>query len=175
MQPYPVAEDYQQDADSEARINWIKSFILAVRRIRAERDIAPGKPLSVSIMGGDDSEKNWLYENKAAIKSLARIIDIREVTDKPDDAVIALAGKMTLLVPLADIIDFAAEIARLQKEQEKQHKMKQASENKLANSSFTDRAPEDVINKERNKLEECVATLDKINNEIQRLEALKNS
>ncbi|HKK16344.1 MAG TPA: valine--tRNA ligase, partial [Gammaproteobacteria bacterium] len=172
LQLYPLAADYQRDDDSITRIEWLKSFILGVRRIRAERDIAPGKVLSVSIMGGNPEEKNWLVENESVLKSLARIDTISEVSAVPDDAVIALAGDMTLLVPLADLIDLEAEMARLQKEQQKLFRLHEASKNKLANAGFMERAPREVVEKEQAKLDESAATLAKITKEINRLEAL---
>ena len=71
---------------------------------------------------------------------------------------IALAGEMTLLVPLADLIDSQAELARLQKEIDKLKDEKERIEKKLENEQFITRAPEQVVNKERERLSVITTT-----------------
>jgi len=173
LQPYPATADILQDSESMAEINWVKSFILGVRRIRAERDIAPGKPLPVSIKGGNDREQKWLDDNRRYLQTLAKVTAFTTVDRAPDDAVFALAGDMTLLVPLADLIDLDAERERLQKEHAKLGKFLELTRNKLSNENFVARAPEDVIKKERAKMDETATVLATISKEIERIEKLK--
>ena len=92
-----------------------------------------------------------------------------EVDTADEDAVIALAGGMTILVPLADLIDPKAEAARLEKELARLNGDKQRLEAKLANSDFTDRAPAPVVQKERDRLTETTASIDKLTEQYQRL------
>jgi valyl-tRNA synthetase len=173
LQPYPAVADIRQDPESMAEINWVKSFILGVRRIRAERDIAPGKPLPVSIKGGNERERLWLDDNRRYLQTLAKVTAFTTVDRAPDDAVFALAGDMTLLVPLADLIDLDAEIERLQKEHAKLSKLLDMIRNKLGNENFVARAPSDVIKKERDKMDEAATALATIGKEIERIEKLK--
>ena len=175
LMPYPHAEDLTSDEESTAAIEWIKSFILGVRRIRAERDIAPGKTLAVKIMAGNAREHEWLQKNRSYIESLGRVESIDTVQEEPDDAVVALAGDMTILVPLADIIDIDQEIERLQKEIEKLKSEQQRTAAKLANSNFVDRAPVEVVNKERAKLEETQSSVEKLELQLDRIGKLKQN
>ncbi|MEX2353319.1 MAG: class I tRNA ligase family protein, partial [Gammaproteobacteria bacterium] len=169
LQPYPLASDLKTDNDSLAQMEWVKLFILGVRRIRSERDIPPGKQLAVQRKGGSKAEQQWLDENQDYIRSLARVSEITEVTAAEDDAVMALAGEMTILVPLTDIIDPAEESARLEKELARLNADKQRLEGKLANSSFVDRAPEAVVQKERDKLQEADTAISKLEEQHKRI------
>ena len=170
--PYPQAEDLATDEASLEAIAWVKALILGVRKIRAERDIDPRKPLVVKIRGGSEKEKIWLDENSHYLKDIGRIESIETIDEEPDDAVIALAGEMTLLVPLVDLIDPQAEIVRLEKELEKLGKNSDSIAKKLDNKNFVDRAPAEVVNKEKERLEGSNASIEKIEEQYQRIKNL---
>ena len=172
LQSYPAVSELNIDESALQEIEWVKQFILGIRRIRAERDIAPGKPLAVQIKGGNRQENNWLDRNQSSLQMLGRIESINRIETEPDDAVVTLAGEMTLLVPLADLIDPKVELERLQKERDKLSNDKQRIEQKLANKNFVDRAPEDVVNKERQRLEDTSNTLTQIEVQYKRVKQL---
>jgi valyl-tRNA synthetase len=174
LQSYPRTNEVASDKESVGEINWVKSFILGVRRIRAERDIAPGKPLAVQVMGGKKNEQHWLQSNTDYLKTLARIENINKIETAPDDAVLSLAGDMTVLVPLADLIDPKAELEKLKKEIDKLNNERQQIQAKLENKNFTDRAPEDVVNKQRDRLNETAATIGKLEEQRKRIAELVN-
>ena len=174
LQAYPGTAEFDKDEVALVEMEWVKSFILGVRRIRAERDIAPGKKLVVQVKGGSDQEKGWLHDNHGYLQTLARIESITEIETNPDDAVVALAGDMTLLVPLADLIDAHAELARLGKELAKLNNDKDRIQQKLENKNFVDRAPEEVVNKERDRLGETTAAIMKLEDQHTRIKQLAN-
>lgn len=174
LQPYPATSDVTAAPETVEEINWVKSFILGVRRIRAERDITPGKPLAVQVMGGKSKEQNWLTANEAYLKTLAKIESVTRIDKAPDDAVLSLAGDMTVLVPLADLIDPKAELDKLNKEIDRLNKEQQQIQAKLGNKNFTDRAPEDVVNKQRERLNETIATIGKLEDQRKRIAELVN-
>ena len=170
--PYPVVEDIVTDENSLEAIAWVKAFVLGVRKIRADRNIDPRKSLDVKIKGGSEQEQAWLSQNSHYLKNIGRIESIETIDDEPDDAVIALAGEMTLLVPLADIIDPKAEVARLEKELEKLRKNSDSIAKKLENKNFVDRAPAVVVEKERERLEENNVSIEKLEGQHQRISKL---
>jgi valyl-tRNA synthetase len=172
LQIYPVAEELVFDDDAWQELEWLKDFILGVRRIRAERDIAPGKTLAVLTKGGNDNEKKWLNYNKHYIQSLGRIDSITTTDNTPDDAVVALAGEMTLLVPLADLINVDEEITRLEKGIEKLSMEKQRLAGKLDNKKFIDKAPADVVAREKEKMSEAEGSLTKLQDQLKRIKDL---
>jgi valyl-tRNA synthetase len=172
LQPYPAATDLHIDKEAVAEISWLKAFILGVRRIRAERDIPPARPLAVSITGGSDRERKWLQRNHARIMSLARVESITPVKKEPRDAVAELAGEMTLLVPLADLIDPRVELERLEKELNKLKNDRERTAKKLDNESFIYRAPEEIVDKERRRLEEVTANIARLERQHKRIKDL---
>jgi valyl-tRNA synthetase len=174
LQSYPSSYGIKTDLDAIQEMDWIKAFVLGVRRIRAERDIAPGKPLAVQVMGGKDKEQKWLIVNEAYLKTLAKIESITKIDTAPDDAVLSLAGDMTVLVSLADLIDPKAELEKLNKEIDKLNNERQQIQAKLENKNFTDRAPEDVVNKQRERLNETVTNIGKLEDQRKRIAELVN-
>ncbi len=169
---YPAADELETDEKSLVEIEWIKSFILGVRRIRGERDISPGKKLAIQVKGGSADEQGWLSSNQAQVQDLGRIESITLTEDEPEDAVIALAGDTTIIVPLAGLIDPAVELAKLEKELGKLQSAKEGIEKKLANPNFVDKAPEAVVNKDRERLLELSEAIDKLQAQYQRIEKM---
>ena len=155
-----------------AEIEWLKSFVLGVRRIRAERDIAPGKTLAIQVKDGTGQERRWLERNRNYICTLARVFAITPVTAEPDDAVATLAGAMTVLVPLADLIDPQAEAEKLQKQLEKLNSEQQRIGNKLENKNFTDKAPAEIVQRERDKLSDTEAAVSRLTEQLERTRKL---
>jgi valyl-tRNA synthetase len=169
QQSFPTTPQIQDNQNVLNEMSWVKLFILGVRRIRSERDIAPGKALAVQVKGGSADEQTWLDLNTHYIKSLGKITTITSVEESTDDAIITLAGDMTILVPLADLIDPKSESARLEKELNRLNNDKQRIESKLNNSNFIDRAPEDVVNKEKQKLDDTLTSIQKLEDQHQRI------
>jgi valyl-tRNA synthetase len=172
LQPYPQTEEFPVREESLATIEWVKAFIMGVRRIRAERDITPGKRLTVLVQGGTPQEHQWLQQNMECIQSLGRIDAITHTTVEPEDAVVALAGDMTLLVPLAELIDLDAELVRLKTELAKKATEIERLQAKLANKNFVGRAPATVVDKERKRLQETESSLANLQQQYARIAAL---
>ncbi len=169
---YPTADSAIRDEASCQTIDWIKAFILGVRRIRAERDIDPRKPLTVNTRGGSETEQHWLVQNRRYLQKIGRVDTITPMdkTKTGDaDLVPALAGEMTLLVPLADLIDPEAERQRLEKVLEKLKKSGDSLRKKLDNKQFIERAPAQIVNERRRLLEENRIAVDKLESEYRRI------
>jgi valyl-tRNA synthetase len=160
LQPYPQYDVSRIDAGAEREIEWVKIFILGVRRIRAEYNIAPGKPLTVCVQHGSIEEQIWLARNHGYINILARIEQIMNLsaTTAPESAT-TLAGNMTLLVPLANLIDPRAELMRLDKEIARLQQERQRVTAKLANENYVSRAPAEVVARERARLEDNIKAI----------------
>jgi valyl-tRNA synthetase len=172
LQPFPRFEKSIVDSDALREMEWIKAFILGVRRIRSEMNISPGKPLPVLVQGGSTEERAWLKSATPFIAGLARVGSIREVAGEAPEAAPALAGETTILIPLADLIDPAAEIKRLSKERDAKQGELQRAQSKLANENYVARAPADVVAKERVRAEELASALVKLQEQLAKIEAL---
>jgi valyl-tRNA synthetase len=173
-QPYPAsAAPSADDAAITAEIAWTKGFILGVRRIRSEMNIAPGKPLAVLVQGGSADEQRWLATAKPFIGGLARVSQIDVVSGTAPESATALAGEMTILIPLADLIDPEAELKRLDKELGNRRGELERVQAKLANENYVSRAPAEVVGKERARAEELVAAIAKLEEQRTKIEAMR--
>ncbi len=174
LQPFPLPDATHLDPAAEAEIAWLQQCLLGVRRIRAEMDIPPGKPLPVLLQHGTATDRQRLAANQTALLSLGRLASITwiEAVDTPPEAAIALVGDLQLLIPLADLIDKEAEIARLNRETDRLRKELERGQAKLDNAEFIGRAPPQVVTRERTRVTELQATLAKLAEQLQRMQRL---
>ncbi|MBN3229865.1 valine--tRNA ligase [Pectobacterium brasiliense] len=155
LQPFPEFDAAQEDTLALNDLEWIKQAIIAVRNIRAEMNIAPGKPLQVLLRDVTGEAQRRVEENRSFIQTLARLesITLLPAGDKGPVSVTKLIDGAELLIPMAGLIDKAAELDRLTKEVEKIEAEIERIESKLSNEGFVARAPEAVVAKEREKLD----------------------
>ncbi|MBN3125710.1 valine--tRNA ligase [Pectobacterium brasiliense] len=155
LQPFPEFDAAQEDTLALNDLEWIKQAIIAVRNIRAEMNIAPGKPLEVLLRDVTGEAQRRVEENRSFIQTLARLesITLLPAGDKGPVSVTKLIDGAELLIPMAGLIDKAAELDRLTKEVAKIEAEIERIESKLSNEGFVARAPEAVVAKEREKLD----------------------
>ncbi|HEB54742.1 MAG TPA: valine--tRNA ligase [Gammaproteobacteria bacterium] len=174
LQPYPQTDEALIDPQALAEIEWLKTFVLGVRKIRSSMDIKPGKPLPVLLQNGDERDRQLLEANIPYLKTLARIGSIQWLKngeDAPESAT-ALVGEMKVLIPMAGLIDKDAELARLGKEIERLEKDMVRTEGKLGNEKFVAKAPPAVVEKEREKLKDAAASLQQLKEQLAKIEKL---
>jgi valyl-tRNA synthetase len=173
-QPYPDADKGLIDTAAMKEMEWIMAFVLGIRKIRSGMNIAPGKRLPLIVQGGSDQDYVWYERNRVSLMTLARLEDIIELDeDTPTpDAATALVGDMKLLIPLAGLIDKEAETVRLEKEIDSIQRDLERSDKKLANPSFVERAPVEVVEKERQRIAEARTSLDKLRTQLDRIRDL---
>ncbi len=174
LQPYPVANDHQIDKDAINAMQWIMTFILGLRRIRGEMNIAPGKPLPVLLQDSSASDLALLESNQDYLLKLGRIesITVLATDEAAPESAISLVGEMKILIPIAGLIDKDAEIARLEKEILKIQKDLPRIEGKLSNPKFINKAPEAVIAKEKDKLAALHSSLNNLEEQLVKIKAL---
>jgi valyl-tRNA synthetase len=164
LQPYPLPQADKVDTQAVQEIEWVKAFILGVRRIRAKMDIAPSKALPVLVQNGSaDDEQKWQSHDRLIIHlaRLEKVTWLDAATDAPESA-IALVGEMQILIPLAGLIDKEAELKRLNKEMEKLNRELSKCTAKLDNPKFTARAPKNIVEKEQQRVTEMTASLQQL-------------
>ena len=169
LQPFPSANDFATDNEAESALQWIREFILGVRRIRAENNIEPNRRLSVQVKDGTPQERIWLESHGVYIRQLARTESIERMLEGEQDAASTIAGETTVLVPLAGLIDPAVEIQRLEKElSSKRNELDRASA-KLANAAFVEKAPPPVVDKVRAQITDLEDKIPRIDTQLQKL------
>ena len=172
-QPYPDAESTAMDDAATAEIEWVKQFVLGVRKIRSGMNIDPRKALPVLLQNGSEQDRQRLDNNRHYVTALGRVesIDWLGDQDGPESAT-ALIGEMKLLIPMAGLIDKDAEQARLGKELDRKRGELERTENKLNNSSFVDKAPAAVVDKEKAKADELRSTIRQLEEQLEKIAAL---
>lgn len=174
LQPWPVANEARIDEAAESDIEWLKTLMMGTRNIRAEMNIGPGKPLAVFVKNASSEDQRRLSENDALLKKLAKLESITVLADGAEAplSATALVGEMEVLVPMAGLIDKGAELARLDKEILRLQGEVQRVGGKLSNAAFVDKAPAEVIDKERAKLAEAEQAQGKLAEQRSRIASL---
>lgn len=164
LQPFPEYDANQVDEKALSDLEWIKQTIIAVRNIRAEMNIAPGKPLEVILRGASTEAQRRVLENQSFIQSLARLSSLTLLADgdKGPVSVTKLVEGAEVLIPMAGLIDKATELDRLAKEVAKLEAEIERIEGKLGNEGFVARAPEAVVAKERERMAACAEAKQKL-------------
>ncbi len=163
-QSFPKFDATKVDNQASDDLEWVKQFIIAIRNIRGEMDIAPSKPLPVLLKNVSVEDQRRLDENQQFLASLAKLesIQVLAADEEGPASATAVVSELSLLIPMAGLIDKDAELARLTKAVEKLEKETQKIRGKLGNENFVAKAPEAVIAKEQAKLADAESTLAKM-------------
>jgi valyl-tRNA synthetase len=174
--PFPSAEAILVDPQAEAEMRWVMDFILGVRQIRGEMDIAPSRKLPVLLQNAAPRDAEYLARNLPYLCRLAGIEPPRKMA--PSEAApisaVALLGALEILVPMAGLIDPAAELDRLTKRLRKAEVDLKKMDSKLGNGEFAQNAPADVIAKDRQRLADLRTETGQLAAQIARVTALKD-
>jgi valyl-tRNA synthetase len=174
LQPYPKMDESLISQIAITEIDWLMKFVLGVRKIRGEMNIAPGKLLPVLVQNGSIRDKLSLAHHSLYLEKIARLESIHWLASEeiaPESAM-ALVGEMKILIPIAGLIDKAAELARLEKEMQKIHKELPRIIGKLNNLGFVDKAPEAVLENEKAKLAALESSLVNLEQQFNKIKAL---
>jgi valyl-tRNA synthetase len=155
------------DEKAEGEIGWVIDLVTAIRSVRAEMNISAAIPL---VLAGASGETKARAERWAEfIKRLARVSEITSAPAAPQGSVQLVVRGETAALPLKGVIDVAAERARLEKEMQKADADIARVDTKLNNVNFVARAPEEVVEEEKEKREEALARKTKIAEALERL------
>jgi valyl-tRNA synthetase len=162
---WPVPVPLHDADEARAELDWVVTLIGEVRGARSEMNVSPAITVPLLMQGASDATlaraERWIE----AIRRLARATEIRALEGAPPKGVAQIVvGEATVMLPLADIIDFGAERARLDKARGAAEGEIRKIRAKLDNADFIARAPEEVVDENRERLATAQA-------EIARLEA----
>jgi len=171
--PAPLAE--RSFPEAAANMERVMAVISGIRNIRGEMEVPPSREIAVILSCGSAESLKLMKHNEAAIIGLARVSDlaIGQGIEKPEDASIQVAGDVQIYVPLKGLVDVEAEEQRLLKEIAKMDKEIELFSKKLSNPSFVDRAPADVVAKEREKLTDVTSKKQVLEESLQKIRSLR--
>lgn len=171
LQPYPQPNEALIDTASEKELEWVKHVIMGVRKIRSEMDIAPSKALPILLANLQEQDKAWLENNRVFLQTLAKLDTITLLDNEKEapESAVALVGEMKILIPMAGLIDKEAELSRLSKEIKRLEGEVKRFTGKLSNESFVSKAPEAVVEKEKQKLQETEIALKNLKDQYEKI------
>ncbi|MEP7311175.1 MAG: valine--tRNA ligase [Pseudomonadota bacterium] len=174
---WPASAQFPQDREAEAQVEWIKGVVLGVRQIRGEMDISPARKLPLLIRNANATDELWLSRHSGYLARLAGLESPRllAVGEAEPAAAAAVVGDMTLLVPMAGVIDPAAELARLTRRLEKNRQETQKATAKLANPNFVNHAPPEVVATERERIGQFEKVTESLETQIRMVQGLLQS
>jgi valyl-tRNA synthetase len=176
VQPFPKVDPTRIDDDAEQRMGLVMDVIRSVRNIRAEMNLPPGQELSVIIVPKVDTVETRLRTNEAFLRRLARLgsIEYQDDGERPRGAALVVIEEAEVHVPLAGLVNLQEETKRLNKEIGKVTNELAGVQRKLSDPKFLERAPEEVIEKDRDRaaqLEEKRQSLEKSLERLRQIEA----
>ena len=171
--PYPRSVEFTPGVEpaAVADIEWLKSVLGEIRRIRSEMNIAPGKQIPLLFARGSAGDRLRIERFASQIAFLARTESQRWLAEGEQEPACASAivGELRVLIPLAGLIDLEAEKARLGKEIKRVEGEIAKCNGKLGNATFVANAPAAVVEQERQRLADFTTTLDGLREQLGRL------
>jgi valyl-tRNA synthetase len=161
----------RRDIDSESKMELISGIITGIRNVRGEMNISPSLSLPVMVQSQNESTRKIVRQHQDLIINLAKLdsITVQKPGERPPTAATAIVDGASIFVSLEGIIDFAKEKGRLEKKITKLTGELAVISKKLDNENFINKAPEEIVEKEKNKYARAVekqqklqATLNKI-------------
>ncbi|MDG2303861.1 MAG: valine--tRNA ligase [Candidatus Binatia bacterium] len=171
LTPFPKADDFARDEASEQGVEQLIAVVRALRTLRSELGVKPKQEIEVQVAEVAAGSWGGVESFRSAIGSLARVGSMGQIegAERPKGAAVAVAGGVEMYVPIAGLVDVAAERERLAKEIQRVEKDLGAVLKKLGNESFIARAPDEIVQKERGKAAELESRRDLLARGLERL------
>jgi valyl-tRNA synthetase len=161
-----------QNAQADAEMEWVIKFVTEARSVRAEMNVPAAAKVPLVVVGASGETKARVAAHEETLKRLARIETIDFADAPPAGSVQIVLDEATLALPLQGVIDIDAESERLKREIDKVGSEIAQLTAKLANEKFVSRAPEHVVEEQRERKSEAEATAVKLAQALKRLEAV---
>ncbi|MBS0237485.1 MAG: valine--tRNA ligase [Proteobacteria bacterium] len=157
------------ETDAVEEVNWLVNLISEIRSVRTEMSVPAGAKIPLVIVGADDEIRERVRRNDETLRRLARIDEIDFDDTAPKGAALIVAGETTAALPLAGIIDMAAEKRRLAKAIEGAEGDLKKMDAKLSNPQFIERAKEEAIEEAKERKAELEAEINRFSAALKRL------
>ncbi|HEY8262804.1 MAG TPA: valine--tRNA ligase [Methyloceanibacter sp.] len=169
LAPWPERQGLE-NAEADAEISWVIRLVSEVRSVRAEMNVPAAARVPLVISGASADTEARAKRHEGTLLRLARL-ETLSFGKPPQGAVQIVLDEATLALPLAGVIDVDAESKRLKREIDRLGSDIKAIDAKLANEQFVSRAPEHVVEEQRERRVEAEATAARLEQALKRLEA----
>ena len=163
--------DFRVDvgADAAEEMAWVIEMVTQIRSVRAEMNVPAGAKVPLIIRETDTKAETYIERHEDLITRLARLSAMRQADEMPSGAVQIVLDGASIALPLAEIIDLDQEKARLSRELDKVSKEIEKLQKKLSDDKFLSKAPEEVVELQRERLEDAQQTGSKLSEALNRL------
>jgi valyl-tRNA synthetase len=172
LESWPALGDELVDAEAQAEMDWVVGLISGIRSVRSEMNVPPAAKIPLLLTQANETSQAWLDRHNALITRLARLESATIGTEIPKGAVQLVHGEAVAALPIADVIDVTQEKQRLEKAIAKTESEAAKLTKKLGNAQFLAKAPEEVVEEQRERLAAEQATRDKLADALNRLSAV---
>ncbi|MFT7245531.1 MAG: valyl-tRNA synthetase [Candidatus Azotimanducaceae bacterium] len=174
LQPFPETNENLVNESATADVAWLKAVVTATRNIRGEMDISFAKAIPILFKNGNDIDKARLNQYDSLLNFLIKPESLTWLEADAETPISAthLVGDMQVLVPMSGLIDKDAEVDRLTREIDRKEKERERAEGKINNPNFVDKAPADVVQKEKDKLQDLATALQQLVAQKERVASL---
>ena len=167
--PWPARTDVSGGDVATAEMLWVIELIKGIRSVRAEMNVPAGAKFDMLLTGAGDGAKARLERNRDVIAQLARLTSAAAADAIPKGSAQFVLEEAVVALPLGDVIDFAKERARLEKDLKKAQEEIARFDAKLSNEQFVSKAPEEVLAEQREKRAEAQLLAARLTDAIARL------
>jgi valyl-tRNA synthetase len=158
------------DQASDAEIGWVVDLVSEIRSARSETNVPAGSQITLVLVAASGEARARVGRWEDMIRRLARLSEISFADAAPRTSVQLLVRGEVAALPLEGVVDIAAERARLEKELGKLDADIRKIDAKLGNEDFLARAPEEVVDEQKERREEALARKGKISEALARLQ-----
>jgi valyl-tRNA synthetase len=169
LAPWNDFDGFVEDVAAAQEIEWVIDLIKGIRSVRAEMNVPAGAKITMLLTSAGAAAKDRLGRNKDVILSLARLTSAEIADAIPKGSAQFVLGEAVVALPLGDVIDFAKERARLEKDLKKAEEEIARFDAKLSNEQFVSKAPEEVLAEQREKRAEAQALAQRLREAVARL------
>ena len=171
---WPTYDKTLSNAEINMEMDWVVRLISLVRAVRSEMNVPPKAKIPLLIKDAGDNARSFIGRHAKFIKLLARLEELDFLKGAiPKGSIQDVLDEATIIIPIADVIDLKMEKLRLEKEINKLGDEVNIYKDKLENKNFINNAPQEIIDKERQRLADACQTRDKMNEALRRLIAVK--
>ena len=167
--PWPELGSLPANDDARAEMRWLIDLVSGVRSVRAEMNVPPSAKIALLLKDASAATQGRLHRNLDSITTLARLASAHPADALPAGCAQFVLGEATVALPLGDVIDFAKERVRLEKELKKAQDEIARFDAKLDNAQFVSRAPEEVLAEQREKRADAMALAARLREAVSRL------
>ncbi|MCY4008183.1 MAG: valine--tRNA ligase [Anaerolineaceae bacterium] len=170
LAPWPVAADSLSDVEAEHQFQQLMDIVRGIRELRREYEVPPGQRLNIQLAPG--KQERLVLEHSHVFSRLCHVesVEIHPAGETPSTEAVSLVfGEITLYIRLTEMVDQEAERTRLQREIDRLEKMAARAKSQLADERFVARAPQEVVQQQRDQLQNAREALTQLKEQMAKL------